>query len=151
MHLPERYMEQVLQVHITYQMYKEAVKVHRITGHDGPGRRPSSFNLSWNVRGISVVDSTNVNNIGRFQLPYCYQLFFQVCTLLEPLGDGAVKVVTVGNCFFNGFVNRSMVMGTEINCYGACHNTVDSGSSVTQIVAHICNTALAVRYTVHIW
>jgi len=28
-----------------------------------------------------------------------YKLFFQVNTLLELLGDGAVKVVTVGNCY----------------------------------------------------
>jgi len=31
------------------------------------------------------------------------------------------------------------------------HSTVDSGSSLTQTVAHIFNTALAVRLKVHIW
>jgi hypothetical protein len=35
--------------------------------------------------------------IGRFQMPYSYTLFNQVCILLEFLGDGAVKVVSIRN------------------------------------------------------
>jgi len=38
--------------------------------------------------------------MGRFQKPYSYKLFFEVCVLLELLGDGAVKkVVTAENCY----------------------------------------------------
>jgi hypothetical protein len=33
----------------------------------------------------------------------------------------------------------------------AGHSTVDSASCLTQIMAHIYNTELAVRLTVHIW
>jgi len=36
--------------------------------------------------------------IGCFHLPYSYKLF-QATILLELRGDGAVKVVTVGNCY----------------------------------------------------
>jgi len=46
---------------------------------------------------IPAVGSTN-GIIVSFQLPYCYQLLFEVCVLLEPLDDGVVKVVTDGNC-----------------------------------------------------
>ena len=60
------YAEQLLQVHLTCQMYKEAVKLYPITGHEGI-KQSSSLNLSWNVRGItSVVGSANGINIGRF-------------------------------------------------------------------------------------
>jgi len=47
-------------------------------------------------------------------LPYSYKLF-QAIILLELLGDGAVKVVTVRNCyiyyvcFFDGFVKYNYV------------------------------------------
>jgi len=37
--------------------------------------------------------------MGHFQLPYSDRFLFQVCIFLEILGDNAVKIVTVGNCY----------------------------------------------------
>jgi len=45
---------------------------------------------------INFVDSTSGIDTGHFQFPYCYQLFFRGCLVLERLGDGAVKVVAIG-------------------------------------------------------
>jgi hypothetical protein len=59
------------------------------------------FHISWPIV-VPPVDYMNMNkdeDTGLFQLPYPYQLLFQVSILLEPLGDGVVKFVTVVNCY----------------------------------------------------
>jgi hypothetical protein len=80
-------------------------------------------------------------------------LLFQVCTLLVLPGDGAVKGVTVRNCyiyyvcFFDGSVKynyvQSIVMDSLIT-----HSL--QLSSLTWTVAHIYNMALVFPLTVHI-
>jgi hypothetical protein len=57
-------------------------------------RRLSSFNLSCSLYGIiPFVDNTKWYRIDRVRLPHTYKLFFQVCVLLEFLGNAVVLVV----------------------------------------------------------
>ena len=57
----------------------------------------------------------------RLQLPNSYKIFFQACKFMELLGDGAVKVVTVRNCyinsacFFDGLVKYIFVQSTVMD------------------------------------
>jgi hypothetical protein len=76
-----------------YGMYKVRVTAF-CTGIDRAWRRLSSFNLSCSLCGIiPFVDNTKWYGIDRVHWPHTYKLCFQVCVLLEVLGDAAVKVV----------------------------------------------------------
>jgi hypothetical protein len=57
-----------------------------------------SFNLS---AIIPVANSVGDIYTDLFLFSYSYKLFFQVCVFLEFLGECAVKVVTVRNCYMH--------------------------------------------------
>jgi hypothetical protein len=62
---------------------------------DIPGRRLSSFMLSYNLFGnIPILDGTNDIILAVFSCHILISSSFQVSILLKLFGDGAMKVVT---------------------------------------------------------
>jgi hypothetical protein len=88
------------------------------------GQKLNSMKLLCNLFGFVWLITTVVSTSGIVQAIFRWHilmLFLQVCILLELLGDGAVKVVTVRNyciyqvSFFGGFFAHNFV---RVYCCG---------------------------------